>query len=148
METNTADESRGEIDLALRLKCFPPSPDGCPPSIYQSNDVAKGQVDQAQLLLLSFETDSDSALLQLGLGLCSLLTTEHLEGFLCSAQTGRGYSVISNGPTVRQTSCSSFTPRWLQTHDLKEQLNTFTRISFLHLSPLFSFCCPWMIRPH
>lgn len=61
-QTPQMSRSHGKNDLALWLKCFPPSPVWSATSIYQSNDVAKGQVNQAQLLLLSFETDSDAAL--------------------------------------------------------------------------------------
>lgn len=60
-QTLQMSRSHGKNDLALWLKCFPPSPVWSATSIYQSNDVAKGQVNQAQLLLLSFESDSDAA---------------------------------------------------------------------------------------
>lgn len=59
-QTLQMSRSHGENDLALWLKCFPPSPVWSATSIYQSNDVAKGQVNQAQLLLLLFQTDSDA----------------------------------------------------------------------------------------
>lgn len=61
-QTLQMSQSHGRNDLALWLKCFPPSPVWSATSIYQSNVVAKGQVNQAQLLLLSFETDSDALL--------------------------------------------------------------------------------------
>lgn len=45
-----SESGRGDNDLASQLKCFPPSPVRSATSIDQSNDVAEGQLNQAQLL--------------------------------------------------------------------------------------------------
>lgn len=63
-QTLQMSQSYCENDLALWLKCFPASPVLSVTFIYQYNDMAKGQVNQAQLLLVLFETDSVTSLAQ------------------------------------------------------------------------------------
>lgn len=132
-QTLQMSQSHGTDDLALWLKCFPPSPVWCAASIYQSNEVAKGQVNQAQLLLLSFMSDSDAALSQAAAGwrLARMLEMDNrrthlmglssLEGFLWLSCPSRIVILLSSclkpvichqSPAANNLMLCSETTRW------------------------------------